>query len=138
MYRDLVVDEVQRLVQVIARLLGLKTVATNAEFAKEFDRILRSEYDTGLEKLISLTEEDFNTTIEATGYSSEKLNDLSQMLYAFATPFKADDETQLLLKKVLAIFDLLEQKYHYQSFENIYSRKHIARYFKGRGLEVIS
>lgn len=127
--RDLVVDEIQRMAQVIARLLGLKSAASGAEFAQEFNKVLQSEYDIELEKLLSLTEEDFTTTIHTVGYSSEKLNALSQMLYVFAQPFKADDETRLMLKKVLAIFDLLEQKYHVQTFDNLTKRNAIYRYF---------
>jgi hypothetical protein len=129
MYRDLVVDELQRMAQVIAKLLRLKTVATNTEFAQAFDKILQNEYDIELEKLLGLTEEDFNITIQTTIYSSEKLNALGQMLYVFAEPFKNDDETRLLLKKVLAIFDLLEKKYHFQSFDNLIKQNAIYRYF---------
>jgi hypothetical protein len=129
MYRDLVVDELQRIAQVIAKLLRLKTVATNTEFAQAFDKILQNEYDIELEKLLGLTEEDFNITIQTTIYSSEKLNALGQMLYVFAEPFKNDDETRLLLKKVLAIFDLLEKKYHFQSFDNLIKQNAIYRYF---------
>ena len=48
----------------------------------------------------------------------------------FAEPFNQDEETQLLLKKVLTIFDLLEQKHHYESFENFDKRKTIYKYYE--------
>jgi hypothetical protein len=127
--RDLVVDEARRMALVIAKLLGIKAAGTEDDYKQEFNNVLESEYNTELEKLLALTEDDFNTLIKSNTYSSEKLNALSQMLYVFAEPFKADDETRLLLKKVLAIFDLLEQKYHFQSFDNLTKQNAIYRYF---------
>jgi hypothetical protein len=47
----------------------------------------------------------------------------------FAGPFGRNDETQLLLKKVIAIFDLLEEKYRSQTFDNITKRNAIYRHF---------
>ena len=127
--RDLVVDEIQKMALVIAKLLGIKSAGTAAEFEEEFNNVLQSEYNIELEELLTLTEEEFINKINTAEYSSEKLNALSQMLYVFAEPFNADAEAQLLLKKVLAIFDLLEQKYHTQSFDNLNKRNTIYRYF---------
>jgi hypothetical protein len=47
----------------------------------------------------------------------------------FAEPFEADKETDLILRKILIIFDLLEQTHHYQSFENIDKRNIIYKHF---------
>ena len=127
--RDLVVDEIQKMALVIAKLLGIKSAGTTVDFEQEFNNVLQSEYNIELEELLGLTEEEFISRINTAEYSSDKLNALSQMLYVFADPFKADAETQLLLKKVLAIFDLLEQKYHTQSFDNLNKRNAIYRYF---------
>jgi hypothetical protein len=128
--RDLVVDEARKMALLIARLLGIKAAGTSEDYKQEFNNILESEYNTELEKLLVLTEEEFNTLIQSGNYSSEKLNLLSQMLYVFAEPLEANAETRLLLKKVLAIFDLLEQKYHFQSFDNLTKQNAIYRYFK--------
>ncbi len=127
--RDLIVDECQKMALLIAKLLGIKSAGTTIQFEQEFNNVLQTEYDIELEELISLTEEEFINRINTAEYSSDKLNALSQMLYVFAEPFEADDETQLMLKKVLAIFDLLEQKYHIQSFDNLNKRNAIYRYF---------
>ena len=127
--RDLIVDECQKVALLIAKLLGIKSAGTAEEFEQEFNNVLQSEYNIELEELLGLTEEEFISKINTAEYSSDKLNALSQMLYVFAEPFKQDAETQLLLKKVLAIFDLLEQKYHTQSFDNLNKRNTIYRYF---------
>jgi hypothetical protein len=127
--RDMVIDEMRRMALIIAKLLGIKATSTGLEFEQEFNNILESEYNTELEKLLDLSEQDFNTLITSDQYGPEKLNALGQMLYVFAEPFNQDDETQLLLKKVMAIFDVLEEKYHFQSFDNISKRNAIYRYF---------
>jgi len=110
--------------------MGLKAEGNYAEFDHQLNDILQKEYDTDLENLLLLNEAEFTAQIETANYSIEKLNALSQLLFMFAEPFKHDAETQLLLKKVLAIFDLLEQKHHYESFENIDKRKAIYKYFQ--------
>ena len=52
------------------------------------------------------------------------------MLYVFAEPFEQNEETQQLLTKVIAILDVLEEKYHIQSFDNITRRNAIYKYFE--------
>ena len=129
MYRDMVVDEMRKTALIIAKLLGLKISGKQTEFVQEVNGLMLKEYDTDLETLLGLSQEDFNEFINSDRYSSEKLNALSQMLYMFAEPFRQDEATQLLLKKVMAIFDVLEQKHRYQSFDNISKRNSIYKYF---------
>jgi len=128
--KDLILDESRKFAALLAKLMGLKAEGNYAEFDHQLNDILQKEYDTDLENLLLLNEAEFTAQIETANYSIEKLNALSQLLFMFAEPFKHDAETQLLLKKVLAIFDLLEQKHHYESFENIDKRKAIYKYFQ--------
>ena len=127
--RDIVVDELRKTALIIAKLLGLKAGGNQQEFAQEFNKSLLKEYNIELENLLALNLEEFNDLIKSERFSAEKLNALGQLLNVFAEPFKQDEETQLLLKKMLAIFDILEEKYHYQSFDNITKRKIIYKYF---------
>jgi hypothetical protein len=128
--KDLILNEARKFAEFLAKLMGLKAEGNYVEFDHQLNNILQKEYDIDLENLLALNEADFLDAIQCSTYSAEKLNALSQMLYVFAEPFKTDNETQLLLKKVLAIFDLLEQKYHYSSFENIDKRKTIYKCFE--------
>jgi hypothetical protein len=128
--KDFMLNEVQKFAELLAKLMGLKAEGNYAEFNHHLNNILQKEYETDLENLLALNEAEFLETIQGSTYSAEKINALSQILYVFAEPFKTDNETQLLLKKVLAIFDLLEQKYHYSSFENIDKRKTIYKCFE--------
>jgi len=129
MYRDMVIDEMRKTALILAKLLGLKVAGKQAEYVQEVNGLMLKEYDTDLETLLGLSQEDFNEFINSDKYSSEKLNALSQILYMFAEPFRQDEATQLLLKKVMAIFDVLEQKHRYQSFDNISKRNSIYKYF---------
>ncbi len=129
MYRDMIVDETRKIAFIIAKLMGIKLQGTQQEFAAEFEKVLKEEYDTELEVLINLSEEEFKGLVNSGRYNSEKLNALSQLLYVFAEPFDNDAETKLLLKKVMIIFDVLEQKHRFQSFDNISKRNTIYRFF---------
>lgn len=114
---------------IIAKLLGLKAAGDYKAYKTEFDNVLESEYNTELENLLALNPQEFDELIKSEKYSSEKLNALSQMLYVFAQPFEQNEETKILLNKVMAIFDVLEEKYHFQSFDNLTKRNAIFRYF---------
>jgi endonuclease III len=128
--KDLILDEVRKFAALLAKMMGLKDEGNYAEFDHQLNDILQKEYDADLKNLLLLSEAEFAEYIQSATYSAEKLNALSQLLYMFAEPFNQDEETQRLLKKVLSIFDLLEQNYHYESFENIDKRKTIYKYFQ--------
>jgi hypothetical protein len=126
--RDFMLNEVRKFAELLARLVGLKTEGRYEEYHREFDAVMQKEYNAELEDLLALNEDDFIDKLRSAGYSAEKLNALSQLLYVFAQPFKT--ETEPILQKVLIIFELLEQKHHYQSFENIDKQKAIYKYFE--------
>ena len=126
--RDYLLTETRKLALLLAKLMGLKVEEDRGEYVEQFNDILQDEYNIELEKLIGLNDDEFIAGLNSSRYSAEKLNALAQMLYVFAEPFKLDDETKLILKKVLIIFDLLEQHHHYQSFENIDKRNIIYKH----------
>jgi len=127
--RDFLLNEAQKLAELLARLMGLKTDGNHEAFEQQFNKAIQDEYDASLEKILALNENDFTSLLQSSGYSVEKLNALSQLLYVFALPFNDTSETALILKKVLLIFDTLEQKHNYYSFENIEKRKSIYNYY---------
>jgi hypothetical protein len=127
--RDYLMNEARKFALLLAKLMGLKTEGQHEGYLKYFNDVLQDEYNAELEELLKLDEEDFKTRF-ANAYSPEKLNALSQMLYVFAEPFEVTDDTESILKKVLAIFDLLETEHHYESFDNITKRNIIYSFFK--------
>ena len=126
MYRkDYILNEVEKLTLVIARLIGLKSAGKADGFIQLADSTLLHEYNIPLEGLLELTIEGFKRTLEMENYSASKLDALAQLLFLNSEPFAVNPETLLALQKVLIVFDLLEQKYHRQSFENINKRNRI-------------
>ncbi|MGN6179302.1 MAG: hypothetical protein ACTHNW_08980 [Mucilaginibacter sp.] len=126
--RDFLLNEARKFAELLAKLMGLKTEGKLLEFNQQAEALLQKEYDTSLEYLLGLSVEDFKQDITTSDYSAEKLNALGLLLYAFAEPFTDGEETVSLLKKVLIIFEALEQKYHYQSFDNITKQNIIYHY----------
>lgn len=127
--RDFLLNEVHKISQLLARLMGLKAEGKYDEYKQQFNNDLQNEYDIELEKLLALNEDEFKLHLTDSAYSPEKLNALSQMLYVFAEPFGNDGETSRILEKVLIIFDMLEQDHHTQSFENLQKKNFIYKHF---------
>lgn len=126
--RDYLLTEARKLTLLLAKLMGLKAEEEYDEYVRQFNDALQDEYDVELEKLLNLNEAEFIIFIKSAGYSAEKLHALAQMLYVFAEPLKIDNETGLTLRKILIIFDLLEQQHRQLSFENIEKRKIIYKH----------
>ncbi|RFZ82982.1 hypothetical protein DYU05_12565 [Mucilaginibacter terrenus] len=131
--RDYMLNEARKLALLLAKLMGLKAEGNPAEYEAELNRALQSEYNTELAFMLGLSEKEFESTLLAENYSVEKLNALSQILYVFAEPFEKNEATAGILKKVIQIFDLLENKHHYESFDNLNKRSHIYSFFKDYG-----
>ncbi len=127
--QDYLLNEARKFAQLLAKLMGLKTEGNHEEYIQQFNSELKNEYNIELEKLLNLNDDGFIANLNSSAYSAEKLNALGQMLYVLAEPFEADKETDLILRKILIIFDLLEQTHHYQSFENIDKRNIIYKHF---------
>jgi len=127
--RDYLLNEARKFALILAKLMGLKTESSNEEYEQYFNEVLQDEYNTELDSLLRASEADFINLVKNAGYCAEKLNALSQMLYVFAEPFEATDETAAILKKVLVLFDELETQHHYESFENLNKRNHIYSFF---------
>lgn len=122
-------DDIRKTARIIEKIFGIKSAGMVNEFKQQFDKTLQNEYAAELEQLISLNQENFEVLIKSDQYNADKLVTLSQMLYVLAEPFEQDEETQQLLKKVIAILDVLEEKHHIQSFDNITRRNAIYKYF---------
>ena len=130
MQHDYILNETRKMALLLAKLFGLKAESNDEEFRQYLNTVLQDEYNAELDELLQASETDFVSMLKTRAYSAEKLNALSQMLYVFAEPFKADEETAAILNKVLAIFDRLEEEHPYESFDNLNKRNHILRFFK--------
>jgi len=126
--RDYLLTEARKLALLLAKLMSLKAEEEYDEYVRQFNDALQDEYGVELKELLNLNEAEFIIFINSAGYSAEKLHALAQMLYVSAEPLKIDNETGLTLRKILIIFDLLEQRDRQLSFENIEKRKIIYKH----------
>ena len=126
--KDYILREIEKVTDIIAALAGLKTPGKEDEFIQLADRALLNGYNISLSGLLELDEEDFKSWLEKGIYKADKLDALAQLLYLYCLPFSKSPESQCSLEKILSIFNLLETKYHWQSFENIDKRNSIRQF----------
>ncbi|MGF7042987.1 hypothetical protein [Mucilaginibacter lappiensis] len=130
MFKDYILNELEKITLMMARLAGLKAEAKPDEFIKLADTMLENEFDIKLQELLELTTDEFELLLEKQNYHPDKLEALAQLLYMYYEPFNPSPETLLALQKVLLIFDWLEQKHHRSSFENINKRNSIYQFLQ--------
>ncbi|WP_183567069.1 hypothetical protein [Mucilaginibacter sp. SP1R1] len=128
MFEDRILNEVEKVTLIIARLIGLKKADKSKEYIQLADNMLPNEYNIKLQDMLDLTTDNFELLLAKENYSVGKLDTLAQLLYMHTEPFSPDPETLATLQKVLIIFDLLEQKHHQSSFEHINKRKIIHQF----------
>jgi hypothetical protein len=130
MFKDYILNELEKLTLILARLAGFKEEAKPDEFIQLADTTLQNEYNIKLQALLQLSNPDFELLLEKQNYYPDKLDALAQLLYMYQQPFTPDPETLVTLQKILTIFDRLEQKHHRSSFENINKRNTIYQFLQ--------
>jgi hypothetical protein len=128
--RDLILNETQKLAQILAKLLGLKNDGNELETQAFFKSTLTGEFGIEEPQLLQLTEIEFKELLSKKAYRTEQLDALAKLFYYQALPLKLDPDTLAWLQKALIIFDVLEKEHHTQSFDNIPIRKNIDQFIK--------
>lgn len=123
--RDLILAEVQKLALVLARLAGLKEDGKQAEFSQLAEDTALKEYNIGWDELLTMPPADFEAWVSQQSISADKLDSLAQLLYLHSEPSNTTPDCVQNLRKILLIYDLLEQKHHRQSLDNINRREQI-------------
>ena|SRR3569833_2329866 len=126
--RDIILAEMQKLALILARLVGLKEEGKQAEFNQLAEDTALKEYEIAWQDLLNMPPVDFEIWLQRQAISADKLDALAQLLYLQNEPFGASPKCKINLQKVLLIYDLLEQKHHRQSLDNIRRRKKIEIY----------
>jgi len=124
--RDILLAEVEKLALILARLVGLKEDGKQAEFNQLAEDTALKEYDIPLAELLEMPVSDFEAWLLLQPISAGKLDALAHLLYLHSEPFNV--ETIPCIQKILFIYDLLEQKHHRQSLDNINRRKQMEKF----------
>lgn len=126
--RDLILAEIQKLAQALARIMGLKLQEKTAEADDLFAKSLQKDFGISLENLLSNVTESFETLLLERAYTAEKLEMLSQFLYEQFSTSVDDLQKQPLAEKLLVIYQVLESTYHIVNMTNLDRQKNVIQY----------
>lgn len=127
--------EIQKLTQVLARILGLKNESKYDEAEDLIKKTLAEDFEFDFDNLNTVSTSDFETILKSRDLSADKLDILSQLLFESVHPFEDIPETDIMLHKVLVIFRLLEEEHHTQSLDNFSKREMIDKFLNNRQYE---
>ncbi|WP_069660233.1 hypothetical protein [Arcticibacter eurypsychrophilus] len=133
--KDFIEAEIQKLGQILAKILGLKNDGNVDDGMDLAFQALSDNFGLTREYLETSGVEDFQLFLNANTYSASKLNLLAQLLFETVYPFQEEKETILILHKTAAILNLLETEHHQQSFENIARREQITNFLNTQQYE---
>ena len=127
--------EIQKISQVLARIMGLKNETNYDEAEELIHSTLRSDFGIDPDQLEHISVAEFDALVKSLNFSPEKLDLLGQFLFESVHPFEDIPETDNILHKVLLIFKILEEEHHIQSFDNLNRRDMIDKFLNNRQYE---
>ncbi len=133
--KDFIEAEIQKLNQVLAKILSLKNDGNIQEGQRLAFQSLHDVFGLGVDYLQDCTAEDFLAEVRACNFSAAKLDMLARYLFEAVYPFEETDITFACLNKAAGILALLESKYRQQSLDNIGRREQIEKFLNNRQYE---
>lgn len=133
--KDFIEAEIQKLNQIIAKILGLKNDGNLDQALELSEQTLAENYGFDKEFLQKASVEEFETEIKSRNYSVEKLNLLVQLLFESSYPFQETEECESIMHKTAFLLNFLETDHHQQSFDNISRREMINNFLNNKQYE---
>ena len=124
--RDLITAEIERLAQVLARIMGLKLESKLAEAAVLFQQTLEDSFGLTTELLSNLDVSSFEDWLANSELSAEKLDSLSEFLYYELG--QSESRNQLIAPKLDLIYNTLSQKHKIVHLVNLHRQNVIQQY----------
>ncbi|WP_423149586.1 hypothetical protein [Rubrolithibacter danxiaensis] len=122
--KDFLLAEIQKLAQILAKVLNLKNQGNVDEALQISHETLRDNFGIDTETLQKSSVSQFEEELRKKDFPPEKLDLLAQFLFESVYPFDTMPQTHSVLHKVLTIYNILEKEHHTLSMEN-YSRRTI-------------
>ncbi len=117
--KDLITAEIQKLAEVLARIMGLKLEGKIEESDQLFEDSLLDEFDLIYGELLDFSQSDFKNYFAKNSFSAQKLELLSQFLYYKIAAFDNVGENKDVAERLLQLYNFIEQEHHVSSIENI-------------------
>lgn len=124
--RDLITAEIEKLAQVLARIMGLKLELKLAEAEVLFQQTLESSFGLPIQVLSDLDITSFKDWLDTNTLSAEKLDSLSEFLY-YELGANAN-KNQLIAPKLNLIYEQLSNKHKIVHLVNLHRQKTIQQY----------
>lgn len=128
--RDLITAEIQKLAQVLARIMGLKLEGKLSEADDLMEESLIKEFGLMPEDLFIRSNTEFEELITEHAFPAEKLEMLSQFLYAQFEATQHSDRNDALAQKLMVVYRILEVQHRIVSMTNLDRQKIISQYLK--------
>ena len=127
MYRkDLITAEIQKLAEVLAKIMGLKLEGKFAEAQNIFDETTANAFSLPKEILENQDVTAFNIWLEASELSAEKLDSLSEFLYYELG--LSEERNKIIAPKLNLIYKLLSDKHKIVHLVNFHRQNNIQQY----------
>ena len=127
MYRkDLITAEIQKLAEVLAKIMGLKLEGKFAEAQNIFDETIADAFNLPKDILENEDLTAFNNWLEGSELSAEKLDSLSEFLYYELG--LSEERNKIIAAKLNLIYKLLSDKHKIVHLVNFHRQNNIQRY----------
>ncbi|RZL48489.1 MAG: hypothetical protein EOP00_09115 [Pedobacter sp.] len=129
MYRkDLITSEIEKLAQVLARIMGFKTELKLKEAEDLLNETLSSSFGLDKSLLIDIDIVPFSKWLEGSGLNAEKLNALTDFIFSELDFEQNPIISQLFAQKLNLIYQYLADKHHTVHLINLGRQKYIQQY----------
>jgi len=126
--RDLITAEIQKLAQVLARIMGLKLEGKLTEADDLLMESLVNNFGITPVELFSSNSSEFEARLTEKEFPAEKLEMLSQFLYSQFDPSVINPRNDSFAEKLYLIYYLLETKHHIINMTNLDRQKLVDKY----------
>lgn len=124
--RDLITAEIQKLAQVLARIMGLKLEGKLEEAEQIFEETIRSSFALPLEILENEDSGKFENWLNGIDFPPEKLDSLSEFLY-YELGVNSE-RNRLIAPKLNLIYQTLADKHKIVHLVNMHRQNTIQQY----------
>jgi len=124
--RDLITAEIQKLAQVLARIMGLKLEGKLAEAEQAFKETITGSFSLPLEVLEDEDSVKFKNWLALTDFAPEKLDSLSEFLYYELGI--SNERNKIIAPKLNLIYQTLAEKHKIVHLVNMHRQNIIQQY----------
>ncbi len=128
--RDLITTEIEKLAQVLAKILGLKAELKLKEAEDLFNETLFNAFGLERASLLNIDMTPFSTWLESSNLNAEQLNTLGDFLYSELDFEQNPINSALIAQKLNLIYHCLADKHQIVHLINLGRQKYIQQYIE--------